>query len=53
MIGTNYQVQVSADLNTWTNQGSAFTATNTSMAFPQYTDVQNWDQLFFRLQIVP
>ena len=52
-LGTNYQLQVSADLNTWTNQGSAFTATNTSMVYPQYWDVDNWNRLFFRLQVAP
>jgi hypothetical protein len=52
-LGSNYQLQVSADLNTWTNQGSAFTATNTSMVYPQYWDVANWNQLFFRLQLAP
>jgi hypothetical protein len=52
-LTTNYQLQVSADLNTWTNKGSAFTATNTSMIYPQYWDVDNWNQLFFRLQVAP
>lgn len=52
-LATNYQLQVSADLNTWTNTGSAFTATNTSMVYPQYWDVDNWGKLFFRLQIAP
>ena len=52
-LTTNYQLQVSADLSTWTNQGSAFTATNTSMVYPQYWDVDNWNQLFFRLQLAP
>jgi hypothetical protein len=52
-LGNNYQLQVSTDLNTWTNQGSAFTATNTSMVYPQYWDVDNWNQLFFRLQLAP
>jgi hypothetical protein len=51
--GTNYQLQVSADLSTWTNQGSAFTATNSSMVYPQYWDVDSWGQLFFRLQVTP
>lgn len=50
-VGTNYQLQVSADLSTWTNQGSAFTATNNNMVYPQYFDVDNWDKLFFRLQL--
>jgi hypothetical protein len=53
LLGTNYQMQVSSDMNNWTNQGSAFTATNTSMVYPQYWDVANWDSLFFRLQVAP
>jgi hypothetical protein len=52
-VGTNYQLQVSADLNAWKNQGAAFVATNTSFAYPQYFDVDNFNQLFFRLQVVP
>jgi len=52
-VGTNYQMQVSSDLTTWTNQGSPFTATNTSMVYPQYWDVDNWNSLFFRLQVAP
>jgi hypothetical protein len=52
-ISTNYQLQVSGDLNTWTNQGAPFTATNSNMVYPQYWDVDNWNQLFFRLQVVP
>jgi hypothetical protein len=49
--GTNYQLQLSGDLANWTNQGSPFTATNSSMVYPQYWDVDNWGQLFFRLQM--
>ena len=52
-VGANYQLQVSGDLTNWTNQGSAFAATNTSMEYPQYFNVDNWDSLFFRTQIVP
>ena len=48
-----YQLQVSSDMSNWTNQGSPFTATNTSMIYPQYWDVDNWNQLFFRLQVPP
>ena len=51
--GTNYQLQLSGDLTNWTNQGTPFTATNTSMVYPQYWDVDGWEKLFFRLQIVP
>ena len=52
-IGTNYQLQVSTDLNTWTNQGSVFTATNSTWRSTNYWDVDSWNQLFFRLQIAP
>lgn len=48
--GTNYQVQSSTDLINWTNQGSVFTATNSSWRSTNYWDVANWNQLFFRLQ---
>ena len=53
VLGIPYQLQASTDLNTWTNLGSAFTATNTSMTYPQYFDVPNWNQLFFRLNVAP
>jgi len=46
-VGMNYQLQVSNDLNAWTNWGVAFTAT--AITNSQYVDVQNWSQ-FFRLQ---
>ena len=52
-LTTNYQLQVSSDMSNWTNQGSPFTATNTSMVYPQYWDVDNWTSLFFRLQVSP
>jgi hypothetical protein len=51
-FGMTYQLQVSPDLNTWTNAGPPFTATNTSMVYPQYWDAANWNQLFFQLQLV-
>jgi len=49
-LGTNYQLQVSTDLTTWTNNGSPFTPTNSVMDYPQYFDVDNWNSLFFRVQ---
>jgi hypothetical protein len=52
-LGTNYQMQVSSNMSTWTNQGSPFTATNANMVYPQYWDVDNWNSLFFRLQVSP
>jgi hypothetical protein len=53
ILGTNYQLQVSGDLNTWTNQGSALTATSSSIVYPQYFNVDTWNKLFFRLQVAP
>lgn len=52
-LGTNYQLQVSADLTTWTNSGSPFTATSPAMVYPQEWQVDFWGQLFFRLQVAP
>ena len=52
-VGSNYQLQASTDLSTWTNQGSAFTATNAAMPYSQYFNVTSWSQLYFRLQAVP
>lgn len=52
-LTTNYQMQISSDLNNWTNHGSAFPATNTSMVWPEYFDVGSWGDLFFRLQVAP
>ena len=48
--GRTYQLQTSTDLANWTNYGSAFTPTNSSMVYTQYFDVPDWNQLFFRLQ---
>jgi len=48
-VGTNYQLQATTNLGTWSNQGAAFVATNSSMAYPQYFNVTNWNQLYFRL----
>ena len=52
-LGTNYQLQVSTGLNTWTNSGPAFTATNSAMIYPQQVEVGNFDELFFRLEVAP
>jgi hypothetical protein len=48
-VGSNYQVQVSADLINWTNQGAVFTATSAYWQATNYWLVANWNQLFFRL----
>jgi hypothetical protein len=52
-VGTNYQLQVSTDLGTWSNTGPLFTATNASEAYAQPFDVRNSMQLFFRLKSAP
>jgi len=52
-VGTSYQLQASADLSTWTNAGSPFTATNSVMIYPQYWDVEDWSRLYFRFEVVP
>ncbi len=52
-LGTNYQLQISADITGWTNQSAPFTAPNTSMIYPQYWDVDGWNQLYFRVQVSP
>jgi hypothetical protein len=51
--GSNYQVQASSDLINWTNQGSVFTATTNYWRSTNYWDVENWNDLFFRLQVSP
>jgi hypothetical protein len=52
-LGATYQLQLSSDFLTWTNYGAAFSATNTTMAYPEYWDVVNWNGLFFRLLVGP
>ena len=52
-VGTNYQLQVSSDLNAWTNFGAAFTATNYLWSTTNYWNVDDWNQLYFRLKILP
>ena len=53
LLGTNYQLQVSTDLSTWSNSRAPFTATNTSQPYPQSFPVAKLSQLFFRLQSSP
>jgi hypothetical protein len=49
IVGSNYQLQASSDLQNWTNQGAVFTATNAYWRPANYWDTENWNQLFFRL----
>jgi hypothetical protein len=53
LVGLNYQVQASSDLINWTNQGSVFTATNSNWQATNYWNVNDWNKLFFLLQVVP
>lgn len=50
-FGTNYQLQTSTNINgSWTNFGTPFTATNSTMNYSNYWNVSAWNQLFFRLR---
>jgi hypothetical protein len=53
IIGTKYQLQYSADLSVWTDEGTPFIATEPTMAYPQYWDVDKWTDLFFRVKALP
>jgi hypothetical protein len=53
LLRTNYQLQISTDLSTWSNTGPVFTATNASAAYPQPFNVRDWNRLFFRLVSAP
>jgi hypothetical protein len=53
LLGTNYKLQVPTDLNSWINQGAMCTATNTIMIYSQYSDVDNFGEPFFRVQVAP
>ena len=52
-LATNYQLQLSGDMNTWTNHASPFTATNSNMSYSEYWDIDSWGKLFFRLKVAP
>lgn len=48
-LGANYQLYVSGDRVNWTNFGEVFMATNSSMTYPFWWDVADWNQLLFQL----
>jgi hypothetical protein len=52
-LGTNYQLQVSTDLKTWSDAGVVFPATNASQVYSQPFDLGSSQQLFFRLVTAP
>jgi hypothetical protein len=52
-IGSNYQLQASSDLITWSNFGTSFTATSINYTNTEYQRIDDWGKLFFRLQLVP
>jgi hypothetical protein len=53
LVGSNYQLQTSADLQTWIDHGAAFVATNSNWRSTNYWDVENWDSLHFRFRRLP
>ena len=52
LLGQNYQLQTSSDLNDWTTCGAAFPATNTCWAPANFWNVAATNQMFFRLQML-
>ena len=50
-VGSNYQLQVSSDMNSWTNWGAPFIATNAMFLNLDYKRVEDWDNRYFRLQM--
>jgi len=48
-IGYSYQLQTSTNMTNWTDSGAPFAATMTNMT-SQYWNVDDWNQLFFRLR---
>jgi hypothetical protein len=52
LIGLNYQVQGSSDLSNWGNQDSQFTATNSNWQSTNHWNASDFNQFFFRLQVV-
>ncbi len=52
VVGINYQIQGSADLINWGNQGSGFTATNSTWQSTNHWNVSDSNRFFFRLQVV-
>jgi len=53
MKNSHYQLQTSTDLNSWSDFGSAFSATNYNQPFPQTIAATNADGRFLRLKIAP
>jgi hypothetical protein len=51
VVGFNYQIQGSADLINWGNQGSQFTATNSNWQSTNHWKASDFNQFFFRLQV--
>jgi hypothetical protein len=50
-VGITYQLQTTTNLygGAWNNYGPSFIATNAFMAFSNYWNVSDWNQLYFRL----
>ena len=52
-VGSNYVLQASSDLSNWTNYAAPFTATSVNFTNTEYQRIEDWNELFFRLQIIP
>ena len=52
VVGLNYQIQGSADLIHWGNQGSGFTAANSTWQSTNHWNASDANRFFFRLQVV-
>jgi hypothetical protein len=48
-VGYYYQLQVSTNLTDWTDFGSPFFSATNTMTLTNYWNVDDWNQLFFRL----
>lgn len=51
-VGTDYQLQVSNELEVWRNDGVQFTAASESKTYPRGFGVENGKQCFLRLRVV-
>lgn len=53
MLGQNYQLETTDNLNLWMNYESSFFATNSSWSSPGYWLLRDDDSVFFRLRMLP
>ena len=53
MLGQNYQLQTANNLNSWIDFESPFFATNNTWTSPGYWKPGDFDQIYFRLRLLP